>query len=125
MYATKHIVTIAVAADGSGTGYTPVVNGRMLAISYIKPTSGGYADTVDFDITTEDSAVVIWDEDNVTASKAVFPRAGTHTTAGVAAVYAAAGEPVLDHIPIVNERIKIAVANGGSSGTGAFHVIVG
>ena len=125
MYATKHIVTIAVAADGSGEGFTPVVNGRVLAISYIKPSEGGYADTVDFDVTTEDSAVTIWDEDNVTASKAVFPRAGTHTTAGVAAVYAAAGEPVLDHIPIVNERIKIAVADGGSSGTGTFHVIVG
>ena len=125
MYATKHVVTIAVAADGSGEGFTPVVNGRVLAISYIKPSAGGYADTVGFDITTEDSAVVIWDEDNVTASKTVFPRAGTHTTAGVAAVYAAAGEPVLDYIPIVNERIKIAVANGGSSGTGAFHVIVG
>lgn len=125
MYATKHIVTIAVAADGSGTGYTPVVNGRVLAISYIKPTSGGYADTVDFDVTTEDSAVVIWDEDNVTASKAVFPRAGTHTTAGVAAVYAAGGSPVLDYIPISNERIKITVANGGASGTGTFHVIVG
>ena len=125
MYATKHVVTIAVAADGSGEGFTPVVNGRVLAISYIKPSEGGYADTVDFDVTTEDSAVTIWDEDNVTASKAVFPRAGTHTTAGVAAVYAAAGEPVLDYIPICNERIKIAVANGGAAGTGAFHVIVG
>lgn len=125
MYATKHIVTIAVAADGSGEGFTPVVNGRVLAISYIKPTSGGYADTVDFDVTTEDSAVAIWDEDNVTTSKAVFPRAGTHTTAGVAALYAESGAPVLDYIPICNERIKITVANGGTSGTGAFHVIVG
>ena len=125
MYATKHEVTIAVAADGSGTGYTPVVNGRVLAISYIKPTSGGYADTVDFDIETEDSLVEIWDEDNVTASKAVFPRAGTHTTAGIAALYAAVGEPVLDYIPICNERIKITVANGGTAGTGTFHVIVG
>lgn len=125
MYATKHVVTIAVDAEGSGEGFTPVVNGRVLAISYIKPTSGGYADTVDFDIATEDSAVTIWDEDNVTASKAVYPRAGTHTTAGIAALYAAVGEPVLDYIPICNERIKITVANGGTSGTGAFHVIVG
>lgn len=125
MYATKHVVTIAVAADGSGEGFTPVVNGRVLAISYIKPTSGGYADTVDFDIATEDSAVTIWDEDNVTASKAVYPRAATHTTAGVAALYAESGAPVLDYIPVCNERIKITVANGGISGTGTFHVIVG
>jgi len=125
MYATKHVVTIAVDAEGSGEGFTPVVNGRVLAISYLKPTEGGYADTVDFDVTTEDSAVEIWDEDNVTASKAVYPRAATHTTAGAAAVYAAEGSPVLDYIPVANERIKITVANGGTSGTGTFHVIVG
>jgi hypothetical protein len=125
MYATKHVVTIAVDESGDGVGLTPAVNGRVLAISYIKPAEGGYADTVDFDIETEDSLVEIWDEDNVTASKAVFPRAGTHTTAGIAAVYAAAGEPVLDYIPICNERIKITVANGGTSGSGTFHVLVG
>ncbi len=125
MYNTKHEVTIAVDESGDGEGFTPVVNGRVLAISYIKPAEGGYADTVDFDIQTEDSAVEIWDEDNVTASKAVYPRAATHTTAGAAAVYAAEGSPVLDYIPVANERIKITVANGGTSGTGTFHVIVG
>jgi len=125
MYNTKHEVTIAVDESGDGEGFTPVVNGRVLAISYIKPAEGGYADTVDFDIQTEDSAVEIWDEDNVTASKAVYPRAATHTTAGAAAVYAAEGSPVLDYIPVANERIKITVANGGTSGTGTFYVIVG
>lgn len=125
MFVTQHRVDIAVDAEGAGEGFTPVVNGRVLAISYVKPAEGGYADTVDFDIQTEDSAVVIWDEDNVTASKAVFPRAGTHTTAGVAALYADQGEPVLDYIPIANERIKITIANGGTSGAGTFYVMVG
>jgi hypothetical protein len=125
MYITPNVVTVTTAADGSGVGYTPVVNGRVLAISYVKPAEGGYADTVDFDIQTEDSAVTIWDEDNVTASKAVYPRAATHTTAGVGAVFASAGEAVLDYIPVANERIKITVENGGDGGTGTFYVMVG
>lgn len=125
MYATKHEVIITTDESGDGVGYTPPVNGRVLAISYIKPAEGGYADTVDFVVQTEDSAVIVWDEDNITASKAVYPRAGTHTTAGVAAVYAAAGEPVLDYIPVADERLEITVANGGDAGTGTFFVIVG
>jgi hypothetical protein len=119
MYVTRHVVAITTAADGSGTGYTPDVNGRVLAISYVKPTTGGYADTVDFDIETELSTVKIWDEDNVTASKAVYPRAATHSTAG------AASATDVDHIPVANERIKISVANGGDGGTGTFYVMVG
>lgn len=125
MYATKHAITITTATDGSGEGFTPVVNGRVLAISYVKPAEGGYADTVDFVVTTEDSAVTIWDEDNITASKSVAPMMATHTTAGVGAVYAAVGEPVLEYIPVADERIKIAVANGGDGGVGTFYVIVG
>lgn len=125
MYAIKYRVDITTDESGDGEGFTPVVNGRVLAISYVKPTTGGYADTVDFDIETETSLVDVWDEDSVTASKSVAPRMATHTTAGVAAVYAAAGEPVLDYVPVANERIKITVANGGDAGAGTFYVIVG
>lgn len=125
MYAVKHRVDITTDENGDGEGFTPVVNGRVLAISYVKPTTGGYADTVDFDIETETSLVEVWDEDNVTASKSVAPRMATHTTAGVAAVFASAGEPVLDYVPVANERIKITVENGGNAGTGTFYVIVG
>lgn len=125
MYAVKYRVDITTDESGDGEGFTPVANGRVLAISYVKPDSGGYADTVDFDIETETSLVEVWDEDNVTASKSVAPRMATHTTVGVAAVFASAGEPVLDYIPVANERIKITVENGGNAGAGTFYVIVG
>lgn len=125
MYVQQYVVPITTDTQGAGVGYTPVVNGRVLAISYVKPTTGGYADTVDFDIETELSTVKIWDEDNVTASKAVYPRAATHTTAGVAALYASGGAAVLDYIPVANERIKISVEGGGDSKTGTFYVMVG
>jgi len=123
MYITRETVIVTTAASGdgagSGIGYTTVVNGRVLAVSYVKASADSYADTVDFDIETEDSAVEIWDENNVTASKAIYPRAAVSTTAGVASA------TVVDSIPVAQERIKISVADGGNGKTGTFHVMVG
>lgn len=119
MYVQQYVVLITTDADGNGVGYTPVVNGRVLTISYVKATSGSFADSVDFNIETENSKVTIWDEDNITASKAVYPRAATHSTVG------AASATDVDHIPVANERIKISVEGGGDSKTGTFYVMVG
>lgn len=123
MFVNKYEVNITVDADGDGVGYTPDVNGRVLSISYVKPTSGGYADGVDFDIVGEKSGVVILDKDNVNASVTYCPRQATHSTVGAAAEYAT-GMAVNDFI-YLNERIKITVAAGGNAGTGKFIVYVG
>lgn len=126
MNVIKHTVTVTTgASDGKGSGFTPVVNGRILNIIYTKASSGNYADTVDFVVTTEDTAITIWDQDNVTATATVAPRQATHSTAGTASLYAADGAAVNDFIYVANERIKIAVENGGNSKTGTFTVIVG
>lgn len=124
MHVNNYTVTITTAADGTGKGHTPVVNGRILSVAYVKPSSGGFTNGVDFEIYTEDSKVEIWDQDNVDATAAVFPRAGTHTTAGVAAEYST-GFAVNDFIYVGNERIEITVAAGGDGGVGTFHVMVG
>jgi len=126
MNVIKHTVTVTTgASDGKGSGFTPVVNGRILNIIYTKASSGNYADTVDFVVTTEDTAITIWDQDNVTATATVAPRQAIHSTTGTAALYAAEGTAVNDFIYVANERIKIAVENGGNSKTGTFTVIVG
>lgn len=125
MFVNKHIVNVTADDQGDGVGYTSVVNGRVLSIRYIKASSGAFADTVDFDVTSEDSGVVVWDEDNVTASKTVVPRQATHSTAGVAALFAADGTAVNDFVYVGNERIKISVANAGDGGAGQFVVLVG
>jgi hypothetical protein len=96
-----------------------VVNGRILTIRYLKATTGSFADTVDFDVTTEDSGVVVWDEDDVTASATVLPRQAVHSTAGVAS------ETESDCLYVANERIKIEVADGGNGKVGQFVVLVG
>lgn len=123
MYVNKYVVDITTietgATAGTGIGYTPVVNGRILTIRYIKDSTNGFADTVDFDVTTEDSGVVVWDQDNVTASATVLPRQTVHTTAGVASA------TEVDCLYVANERIKIEVASGGNGKDGQFVVLVG
>jgi len=124
MYVERHQVDLTTDASGDATGYTPVVTGRIIAVAYVKDGTTPFADTVDFTITSEVTTQNIWVEENVTASKTVAPRQATHSTAGVASLYAAGGEPVEDHIVVANERVKCVVASGGDSKLGAFVVIV-
>ena len=120
MYVERHAVTITTDGDGDGEGYTPVVTGRISTIRYVKDD---YATGVDFDVTAEATGEVIWDEDDVDASKTVAPRQATHSTAGVAATYDAT-QAVLDRIAVAKDRVKIVVANGGATKTGVFHVVI-
>ena len=104
---------------------TPPVTGRILNIIYAKAASASYSNGVDFAVTLEGTSQGLWSEENVNASKTVAPRQATHDTTGTAALYAAAGTAVRDHIAAVNDRVKIAVTNGGASKTGTFTLIVG
>lgn len=122
MHAERHSVTVTADASGDGTNYTPVVTGRIINVIY---TKNNYADTVDFTITGETSGVTIWSESNVTATKTCAPRQATHSTAGVASLYAAGGTAVQDHVYIANERVKIVVAQAGNVTSGTFTVILG
>jgi hypothetical protein len=113
-------VTVTTAADGTATAYTPRLSGKLHAIEYVK---GDYADTVDFTITDEATGKGLWTESNVTASKTCKPRGATHTTVGVAATLDGT-VAALDKLPLANTRVKIVLAAGGDTKTGAFHVLV-
>jgi len=121
MRADVHTVELTTAADGTATGYTPVVSGRVWSITYAKTD---FAAGVDFTITAERAGETLWTEADVNASKTVLPRAATHSTAGVAALYAAGGAAVLEPFVVANDRVKIAVAQGGASKVGTFYVTV-
>lgn len=122
MYAERHVVAVTTAADGSATAYSPVVSGAIETIRYVK---GDFDNGVDFDVTLEATGEVIWDQDNVNASATVAPRQATHSTLGVAALYAAGGTAVNDRIVAVNDRVKIVIASGGNVKSGTFHIVVG
>lgn len=120
-YAERHKVTLVTDASGDATGYSPVITGRIQSIVYV---ATDYAAGVDFTITGEATGETIWTELNVNASKTVAPRQATHSTAGVAALYAAAGTAVNDYVALANDRVKIVIAQGGNAKTGAFHITI-
>lgn len=123
MTVRRFVVTAAVDGSGDATVYSPVINGRLESIAYVKDGSNAYSDGVDFTITGETTGQGIWTEENVNASAVRHPRAATHSVAGVAALYASGGTAVGDRLTLA-ERVKIVVASGGASKTGKFHIVV-
>ena len=116
----KHSVTLVSDADQVGTGYSGYISGYIEAIQYVKAGAVNYTDGVDFTITAEATGEDIWVDTNINASEVVRPRAATHSTAGVAALYAGAGVAVNDRIALGRDRVKIVLAQAGASKTGRF-----
>lgn len=119
-FAQRVAVTVTTAADGSATAYSDTVTGQISTIRYVKTD---FAAGVDFTITSEATGETIWTEADVNASATRAPRQATHSTTGVAALYAATFA-VNDKIVIANDRVKIVIANGGDAKVGTFYVIV-
>lgn len=124
MHAIRVGATVTTAADGSVTAYIGTnapLTGRLIDLQYVKTD---YADTVDFTITSENTGRSLWSESNVTTSKVIAPRQPTHDQAAAASLYAAGGEPVEDHYVLVNDRIKIVLAQGGDTKVGTFYAVL-
>lgn len=120
-YAQRVAVTVTTAADGSATAYSDVLTGKVSQIRYVKTD---FADNSTFAITAEATGETLWGEANVNASATRAPRQATHSTAGVAALYAVGGTAVNDKIAIAVDRVKIVIAAGGATKTGVFHIIL-
>lgn len=110
-------------AEGDAVVYTPQINGRIVSVRYTKAASNGYTDGVDFDLEGETSGLVVWSEDDVNASKTIYPLAEATTTAGVALEYA---DGFAQCVPIATagERLKLTVGAGGASKTGTFEIVI-
>ncbi len=117
-YAERHTVSVTTATGGGAIGYTPVITGRIAAIAYAKATGSPFASTADITVTTDISAQSVWSEANVNASETNHPVAVANLTDGSAST--------LTEIPIyaANERVKIAIAQGGNTKIGTFTVII-
>lgn len=126
MYVERHEVSITTDGSGAGTGYTPVVQGQVLAIRYVPDGTNPYATGVDVTVTCDVSGLPILSvTDMGTSAIQYYPRAATVSTAAAAALYAGGGTAVNDRIPVAGERIKIVLAQGGATKVGTFHVYVG
>jgi hypothetical protein len=114
-------VTVTTDSGGAATAYTPYLSGYVHSIQYVKTD---YADGVDFAITGEANGQAIWAESDVNAAITKAPRLATHSVAGVAALYAAAGTGVFDRIALGRDRVKIVLAQGGNVKTGKFVIMM-
>lgn len=117
----KFTVDLTTNSSGAATGYTPYFSGYIQAIQYVKTD---FADGVDFTITadvTGESILALTDQNSATI---VRPRAATHSTAGVASVYASGGTAVNDRIALGRDRVKVVIAQGGNVKTGQVIVTV-
>lgn len=117
----RYKVTVTTAADGSATAYTPRVTGEIAQVEYVK---NNFDNGVDIAVTGEATGINIWTQADVNASAVVAPRQPSHSQAGVASLYAAAGTAVQAPICLSNDRVKLTIAQGGNAKTGAFHVTV-
>lgn len=117
----RHVVPVTTAADGSATAYSPYLSGYVHEIHYVKTD---FADGVDFTITAEATGETIWTQSDVNAAAVKAPRQATHSTAGVASLYASGGTAVNDRIGLGRDRVKIVIAQGGNAKSGAFHIVV-
>ena len=115
--------TVSATTNGSGaaTVYSPYLSGYIESIQYVKTD---FADGVDFTITAEATGEAILSLTDQNTATTVRPRAATHSTAGVAALYAAAGTAVNDRIALGRDRVKIVIAQGGNTKTGSFVITV-
>lgn len=123
-YAQREVVSVTTAVGGAATAYSGVVTGKVSQIRYVKDGTTPFTDGVDFVVTAEATGEILWDEDNVNASATRAPRQATHDTLGVAAVFIAAGQAVLDKIALANDRVKIVIAAGGDAKLGVFHILI-
>jgi hypothetical protein len=113
-------ITLTTSSNGTATGYTTPINGRILSIQYVKTD---FVDGVDFAITTETTAQQLWAENDVNASVIKTPRQPVHSTTGEPLEYVT-GFAVVEPIAVDDERIKITIANGGEIKSGTFRITV-
>lgn len=117
----RFVVPVTADASGDATVYSPSIYGKLVSIRYVKDD---FADGVDFVVTAETTGETLWSEENVNASASRYPRAPTHSQAGVAALYVAAGTGVFDMISLGGDRVKIVVASAGNATSGTFHITI-
>lgn len=117
----RFVIPVTTDASGNATVYSPFLSGYIHEIHYLKTD---FADGVDFTITAEATGETIWTQSDVNAAAVKAPRQATHSTVGVAALYASGGVAVNDRIALGRDRVKIVIGSGGNAKSGAFHVVV-
>jgi hypothetical protein len=129
MFVERFDITLAVAADGTGTFFSsaPVTGGLVRQVRYVPPDgTNPLATGAVVTLTGEETGLPILAVAGIGTVAVLFaPRQPTHSLAGAANLYGAGGQAVDDLIAIAGERIKVTVSGGGSSNLGTISIAVG
>lgn len=118
-----HRTDIAIVCDGNGDADVDSpksIRGKILALI---ATKGTLADEFNIDVTLATTGVVLWDEDDLTASKTIHPRAPIHDNAGTALVLNSDDDPYVDYYHAADELLNVVVSDGGDGGAGTLTVL--
>lgn len=123
----SYAVAFTTAADGSATVYTGgFVNGRLLEVVY---TYDDAATGADFTITGRTTGKALLTVTNAGVATVTWrPRGVVHTQAetgaGTAVTFDGTNE-LYEPVPVVDEEIKVVVAQGGNAKSGTLTFILG
>ena len=119
---TIKLVTVPFTTDASGDFSTTISNaaGEFLQARYDRGNVATGADITVVGATTGLSLLALVDAGTADITRA--PRQPIHDTAGVASLYAAAGEPVEDFIYVGGEQLTVTVAQGGNTTSGTLYL---
>lgn len=123
-YIERHPIDLVTDAAGDATGYTPVINGKISTVSYVKDGSSPFEDTVDIAVTLEATGQNVWTEANVTASKLLAPRQKISDEDGFGLATDPGGGAKINHICAAEDRVQVTVANGGDTKSGQFIIVM-
>jgi hypothetical protein len=122
------LITIGITTDAAGAFAKEVSpqSGRLLQYRYTPHATTPLDTGADLDIVGSTSGFVYANQDNIgTSAFTKAPRQPTHDDTGAASLYAAAGEPVEDHMWIAGEPLDVTIANGGNTLSGTLYLWIG
>lgn len=118
-----HYERIPITTNGSGaaTVYSSAFCGLVHALIYM-PGSSGIDTGATVTVTEDATGIAIWAKSSAgTSTLNVLPRGATVGVTNTALVYAGT-DPVADRIAVVS-RVKVVIASGGSTKSGAIGVV--
>lgn len=123
LYTFNKTVTLN-SSGGANVDFDPI-NGKLISIQYIKASSDSYEDGVDFTVTNKRSGEIIWQENNVNASKIVYPNHVTNKPDGSTNPHGANVTGIYDNFFLANDKINIIITGGGNAKIGNFIIMYG
>jgi hypothetical protein len=118
------VVPVTTDASGNAQAFTPSFSGEIVSVQYVADGTSPFVNTVDFTITLEATGQGLWTESNIAAAKTVAPTQPVHDQVGAAALFAAGGTALRRSIVAADDRVSIALAQGGNATKGSFTVTV-